>query len=349
MEIIKMSFENKTNITINTKGLKYNIQHTYDLCKEKSIDLAVVSKSICADETLISIIEDSCAGTIADSRLDNFEKIKTTKTKMLIRPCTPYEVSDVVRLCDISFQTNLGTVQELDKAAAAASKTHNVLIMLDIGDMRDGIYYTNEDLILGLAKYIHDSNNLCLAGIAANYNCFKGLLPDENNMSRLSHIRHLLDEYFDVEEPIVSGGTSSSISLLTSSDITIPPEITQFRVGEAIMLGRDPSDNSFIEGYDTDVFTLNAPLLEVLEKPVDDSSDKTMLRGVLAVGKQDLLIQHLIPIDENIKFLGGCSDELVLDLTNSPNYKVGDTVSFKLEYGALMSAFARVFIKRIYN
>ena len=156
----------------------------------------------------------------------------------------------------------------------------------------------------------------------------------------------MLEPYFDVDQPIVSGGTSSSISLLKNDNITIPKEITQFRIGEAIMLGRDPSDNSFIDGYETDVFTVNAPLIEVGEKPVDG---KSMLRGILSIGKQDLVTEHLVPVDSNIKVLGSCSDEMILDLSNTSGYKTGDMFSFLPEYGALMSGFARVFINRIYE
>lgn len=341
-----MSIKHKPNITIKTNKLKYNIQHSFDLCKGKSIDLAVVSKSICADSRIMEIIEESCVSTIADSRLDNFKKFTTTKTKLLIRPCTPFEVDEVIDLCDISFQSNIETVKALCKAASAKGVTHKVLIMLDIGDMRDGIYHTDRDTILTLADYIHHSQNLLLAGIAANYNCFKGLLPTEENMGILADIKHMLEPYFDVDQPIVSGGTSSSISLLKNDNITIPKEITQFRIGEAIMLGRDPSDNSFIDGYETDVFTVNAPLIEVGEKPVDG---KSMLRGILSIGKQDLVTEHLVPVDSNIKVLGSCSDEMILDLSNTSGYKTGDMVSFLPEYGALMSGFARVFINRIYE
>ena len=82
------------------------------------------------------------------------------------------------------------------------------------------------------------------------------------------------------------------------------------------------------------------------EKPVDG---KSMLRGILSIGKQDLVTEHLVPVGSNIKILGSCSDEMILDLSNTSGYKTGDMVSFLPEYGALMSGFARVFINRIYE
>lgn len=338
------------NITINLEKLKYNIQHSYKLCKDKSVNLAVVAKSICADSHIIDVINSTEVTTIADSRPDNFAKMKTSKIKLLIRPCVPNETDAVVKYSDASFQTELETVKKLGLSAENQNRQHKVLIMVDLGDLRDGILYTDEAAILEMAEYIHNHKFLQLAGIAANYNCFLGLLPDARNMGDLAHIRNMLEPYFDVDEPIVSGGTSSSISLLTGSDIDIPSEINQFRIGEAVMLGRDPSDNTFIGGYKTDVFTLNVPLLEVHCKPSNLSKpNELMRRGVLSIGKQDLQTEHLIPVDNRIRILGACSDECVIDLDNAPEYKAGDMISFNLEYGALMTLFAGSFFNRIYD
>lgn len=333
------------NITINLDKLKYNIQHSYDLCKAKSIDLVFVSKSICGDTHIMAIVEETPVKIIADSRLDNFAKMNTTKTKMLIRPAVMQEAKAVVSLTDISFQTELDTIKAIETESVNQNKTHDILLMIDIGDFRDGIQYTDTDKIWATATYIHESKSLRLAGIAANYNCFLGLLPDTDNMTALADIFNNLKPLYDIESPILSGGTSSSVSLLTN-DAFIPAEISQIRMGEAIMLGRDPADNTFIKGYNTDVFTLEVPIIEVQNKTLTDGSK--MLRGVLAIGKQDLQTDRIIPYDEKIKILGACSDECVIDLSDAPEYKSGDTIKFMMEYGALMTAFAGQFINKIY-
>lgn len=343
--IIMNSFS-PVNITINLDKLKYNIQHSYDLCKEKSIDLVFVSKSICGDKNILAAVEETPVKIIADSRLDNFAKMNTTKTKMLIRPAVIQEADALVTLTDISFQTELDTIKALEAAALNQSKIHDILLMIDIGDLRDGIQYTDKDKIWDTATYIHESKNLRLVGVAANYNCFLGLLPDTDNMTTLAEVFNLLKPLYDTDKPILSGGTSSSVSLLTNKDAFIPSEISQIRMGEAIMLGRDPADNTFIDGYATDVFTLEVPIIEVHKKKLSDGTE--MLRGVLSIGKQDLQTDRIIPYDERIKILGACSDECVIDLSNAPEYKSGDIVKFMLEYGALMTSFAGQFINKIY-
>ncbi len=340
-----MNSFNQVYVTINLTALKENIQHTYELCKKKSIDLAVVAKSICADERILEVIEESPADTIADSRLDNFYCMNTKKKRFLIRPASVMEAEAVALYSDISMQTSLTTVKEIDLAAKKNGKVHDILIMIDLGDLRDGIYYTDHETILEMAEYIHKSSNLRLAGIGANYNCFSQLLPNNENMNIISDLFHKLKPFYDTDSPIVSCGNSSSVTLLTENTYEIPREINQFRMGEAIVLGRDPADNTTIPGYRYDAFTMEAALIEVYEKPVDG---KIMRRGVLSVGKQDLMIDYIFPIDERISVLGACSDECVIDLSNAPEYKTGDLIKFRLEYNALMTLFACSFFQKKY-
>lgn len=342
-----MNLLSKVYITINLDKLKYNISHTFDLCRAKSINLAPVVKSICADQSIIDCFNASPVSIIADSRLDNFAKMKTDKEKFLIRPSVASEAKDVVKYCDTSLQCDIKTIMALDQAAKDTGNTHNIILLIDVGDLRDGILYCQQDTILSCAAFVHTSENLKLAGIATNYNCFLGYLPNDENMKELVKLHNLIAPFYDTDNPVISGGNSSSVSILLSKENSFPGEFNQLRMGEAIMLGRDPSDNTFIPGYETDVFTLFAPLIEVYEKktPAGD----IMRRGVLAIGKQDLQLDHIIPRDNRIKVLGGCSDECVVDLTQALEIKSGDELAFDLEYGALMTAFAGSFINKKYT
>lgn len=341
-----MNLLSKVYITINLNKLKYNIQHTLDLCKGKSLNLVPVVKSICGDQHIIDCFNIFNLSTIADSRLDNFRRMTTDKNRFLIRPAALYEAEDTVKYSDTSLQCDLKTIMALDKAAKEAQHTHDIILLIDLGDLRDGILYSDQDTLLSCAAFIHTSSNLRLVGIATNYNCFLGYLPNQDNMQELVKLHKLLIPFYDTDTPIVSGGNSSSVSILISEKECFPAEFNQLRMGEAIMLGRDPADNSFIPGYETDVFTLHVPLIEVYEK--ETPSGDTMRRGILAIGKQDLQLDHIIPRDSRIKVLGGCSDECVVDLSSSPDYQSGEELTFDLEYGALMTAFAGSFISKKY-
>lgn len=341
-------YKTTNELIINKNHFLYNLNHGYELCKKQNINLTFVTKSLCADPILIELIDSSPINRIADSRIANFAKMNSSKEKFLIRPCSPSEAFDVVENSDLSIQTELDTIIALESAAKELTLTHNIILLVDLGDLRDGIMYTDKELLLRIAKYICNSEFLNLTGIAANFNCFANLQPTYENMSVLNKLNDLIKDYYNTDTPTISGGNSSSILYFVNNELKMPDYITELRMGEVILLGRNPSSNTFVEGFKYDVFTLESTLIEVKTKTfVEDGTTYTMKRGVIALGQQDLQISHLLPIDDNIKIIGACSDECVLDLGNT-NYKVGDKIAFNLEYGALMSAFASHFIARLY-
>ena len=72
-------------------------------------------------------------------------------------------------------------------------------------------------------------------------------------------------------------------------------------------------------------------------------------RAILAIGKQDISIKGLIPVDERINILGGSSDHLILDITHASNkYEVGDIVDFRVDYGCLLVAMTSPYIAKYY-
>jgi len=69
-----------------------------------------------------------------------------------------------------------------------------------------------------------------------------------------------------------------------------------------------------------------------------------MKRGILAVGRQDVVPEGLTPFDSGIEVIGASSDHTILDLTPSGNaYEVGDILRFRLSYGALLALSTSVF------
>lgn len=346
-------------LKISLDKLRHNIQHSIDLCKAKSIDLVVVSKSICADQKIIDVINEFPIKTIADSRIANFAKMKTDKNKLLIRPTAPKEAYDLIRYCDISCQSNLDSLKAIGDMCVRENTTHEILLMIDMGDLRDGLVFTDSEQILKVARFVHEHPRLRLVGVATNYNCFYGLQPNNNNMNHFGKIHDLILNagLYDTDSPIVSGGNSSSITILNdTSKYTLDPVITDLRLGEVIVTGRDSHDKAIIDNYYSDVFVLEVPIIEIYEKPVNLGdvpegaavSDSRMRRAVLSIGRQDIYFEEMVPLDTRVKLLGASSDMAVLDIGDC-DYKVGDKMRFGLIYDALMTLYAGTFVKFIYE
>jgi len=119
-----------------------------------------------------------------------------------------------------------------------------------------------------------------------------------------------------------------------------------------------------MEGYHTDCFTLEAQLVEVKRKPsrpigdcganafgekVEFPDRGEMRRGICAIGRQDVVPGGLTPHDSRVEILGASSDHLIVNLTGAPDYKVGDVLSFNLDYGALLHAYTSEYVTKAYR
>ena len=61
-------------------------------------------------------------------------------------------------------------------------------------------------------------------------------------------------------------------------------------------------------------------------------------------------MDSLAPLDEKIEILGGSSDHLIVDVTESEKqYKVGDIIAFRPGYGALLKAFTSEYVAKEYK
>ena len=348
-------------ITADLRGLRENVDRCAQLCHDRGLSLAAVAKCIAPDERITSMLEDSLCDWIADARLDNLRALRTSKPRFLIRVAQPWEVDEVVRLAEISLQSEAGTAALLGKAAERAGVRHRVILSCDLGDLREGCFFENEDDIFRTAEAILASPALELYGVGMNLGCFGGVLPCAENMTGLVRIADALRQRYGIAAPVISGGSSTLIHHLLRDEVV--PGINNCRIGELWLTGHDPGLGVDIDGYRHDAIRLTAQLVEVKNKPskpigpiggdafgvVHERPDMGLMRrGILACGKQDVDLDGMIPVDGRVRVLGGSSDYTILDLTDAPEYAVGDTLDFRLQYGAVLRAFSSRYIERRY-
>ena len=74
---------------------------------------------------------------------------------------------------------------------------------------------------------------------------------------------------------------------------------------------------------------------------------REVLRALLNVGREDVDIDGLTPLDKRLKVLGGTSGYLVLDVSAAEGeLKVGDEIIFTLNYSALLAAMTSEYVKK---
>ena len=352
-------------IVLDTKKLAANYKYLNSLFKKNDIQWTVVSKLLSGNKMYLTELLKLGVQQVSDSRVSNLKTIKTINPDIetiYIKPPARRSVPGVVRYADISMNTEIDTIKRLSKEAQKQDKIHKIIIMIELGELREGIM--GEDFIDFYAQ-VFNMKNIEVVGIGANLSCLYGVLPNQDKLIQLSLYEQLIEAKFNKQIPYVSGGSSVTIPLIFQS--LLPKGINHFRVGETLFLGTDVYNNTTLKKMNSDVFMLYSEIIELSEKPIvpmgemgtnvdghtfsfDDSDiGSTAHRAIIDLGLLDVDQNHLEPVDESISFVGASSDMLVIDLgENSKNYKVGDLLEFKMDYmGALRIINSKYIEKRL--
>lgn len=347
-------------LEINIPKLKKNLKAISNLLKKNNLTLTMVTKAYCADKHIVSeLAKTNLIDYLADSRIENLENLKEINIpKILLRIPMLSEISKLIDYVDISFNSEYETIKKINDEAKKKDKIHKIVIMVDLGDLREG-FFEEKDLFENIEK-IKKLENISIIGIATNLTCYGAVLPSEENLSRLVNIAEKLKTEYKLDIQMVSGGNSSSLFLINQGKL--PKGINNLRIGEAILLGRETAYGEKIDGTFDDAFKLICEVVEnkkkvsvpIGEQGMDAFGNKPifidkghMQRIILAIGRQDVAVDSLIPIDEKIEVIGASSDHTIIDITNSDNrYTIGDKIEFKLGYSGIMSASTSKYVKK---
>lgn len=348
-------------VEVNLSKITHNAKEVLSMCNKKGINVIGVTKVFCAEESIVQAILNGGITHIGDSRIQNLKKLKDIDCKKtLLRISMESEAEDVVKYSDISMNSELNTIQVLSRAAKSLNKVHNIVLMVDVGDLREGVLV---DDVISVVREILKLDNIKLLGLGTNVTCYGGVLPDKNNLGKLIKLKNDIKSLFNIELPIISGGNSSSLYMVLNN--TMPKEINQLRIGEGIVLGRETAFGEPISNCYDDAFILKGEIVEIKNKPTVPTGtigmdafgqkphfeDKGIRkRAIIAIGRQDIRVEGLIPLDRNISIFGASSDHLILDVTDSTKQlKVGDIVEFKIDYGCLLAAMTSQYVKKYYE
>lgn len=338
---------------MNFKKLKHNYEFLDKLFKSNNIQWAVVSKVLCGNKLYLAELMNLRIEQICDSRLTNLKSIKLINEKIetiYIKPPSKREITSIIKFADISVNTEISTIKSLSKAAKKMNKVHKIFIMIEMGELREGVL---RDEFIKFYEKVFKLENIEVVGIGTNFSCLYGVLPNADKLIQLSLYEQLIEAKFNRNILFVSGGSSVVIPLMLSN--ILPKGINHFRVGETLFLGTDIYHNKLIDGMEYDIFKLYAEIIELTEKPSIPSGDlgtnvegkdfefntneigKESYRAIINLGLLDVDEKHIWPSDKNIEFVGASSDMIVIDLKNNPkNYKVGDSLEFKMDYMGIL-------------
>ena len=348
-------------ITIDLSRIERNAKAVVSRCAQSGIQVFGVTKGTCGmPQVARAMLRGGVVG-IAESRFENIRRLRDSGVQcpiMLLRSPPLSRAEEVIRTVDISLQSELAIIRELSRIAERLGRVHDVILMIDLGDLREGIW--PNDLLPTIEKIL-EMRGVRVAGVGTNLTCFGAIVPTEENLSQLEGHAYKVERVTGLRLDWVSGGNSSSLPLLLTG--RMPKGINNLRIGEAILQGgRDTFLDQPWDELDRDAFRLSGELLEVKTKPsmpigksgVDAFGQKPFfmdegdrLRGIANIGREDVIVEGMMPINPGVRVLGASSDHLVLDLTDAnPPLQVGDRVDFRLNYGAMLAVMTSEYVEK---
>ena len=361
------SMERYPVLEINLKKLYDNTKIVTKLCGDYGIKVAGIIKGFGGIEEGAEEMAKGGCYQIGSSRIEQLKALRDRGLEvplLLVRIPMMCEIKDVIKYSDLCLVSEKETLNLLNKEAESQNRKYGVVLMYDLGDLREGVFHKEE--LIPLAEYVeYELSNLYLEGVGSNLSCYGSVAPTAENLGRLADAASAIEEKLNRKLNIVSGGGTTTLPLMVRGGV--PKKINHLRIGEGINNTQDLPLywDTHIEGLDPDVFILKAQIVELNEKPSHPIGQLTVnafgdlphyedrgirKRAIAALGNQDLGdSSRLVPKDKDMIVLGASSDHTILDIHDCrKEYKLGDIVEFNILYQAmLMSSLSDYVHKKI--
>lgn len=347
-------------LTIDLDKIEHNARTVVRLCQQEGIEVSGVTKGVCGLPDVARAMLRGGVSAIADSRLENIHRLKAADIDVyyiLLRVPPLSAAEEVVASVDMSLNSELVVLEALSEAAIAQGKRHDVMLMVDLGDLREGIWPGD---VIAFTKQALTLHGIHIKGLGTNLACFSGVVPSTDNMNRLIELAHDIDRQFEHKIEWISGMNSSGFDMIGLH--TMPRHINHARIGEAILLGRETIHRNPLPDTYQDAFVLHGEVLELKTKPSAPTGELgedafghhpgftdrgDIERALVNIGREDVDVDGIVALDPGIAILGASSGYLVVDVSAAEKkLGVGDELAFSLNYGALVAAMTSEYIRK---
>jgi predicted amino acid racemase len=348
---------------VDLAKIEGNARAIVTLCEGHGIAVSGVTKGTCGSPEVARAMLRGGVASLGESRLENVRRLRAAGIAspiLLLRVPALSRVDEVVEAVDLSLDSELAVLEGLDAAARRRGRTHPVILMVDLGDLREGVW---PDDLVPLARAASRLPGVRIVGLGTTLTCYGGVLPTADRMERFAALAGDVEGVLGRPLAWLSGGSSSALPLILEGGM--PARVNHLRIGEAILLGRETVRREPWPGTAQDAFRLHAEVVERKRKPSVPDGPRTAdafgrhrafedrglrERALLDVGREDVDVEGLIPLEAGVEVLGASSDYLVVDVTDARReLRVGDELAFGLSYGALLAAMDSDYVEKRYE
>lgn len=226
-------------LEVDLSILRSNARQVITRCQQQGIRVCGVVKGVDGLPEVARAMRLCGAEELGTSRLEQVERCRAAGVGgpwLLIRIPGLSELPDVVRLCETSLQSERVTLDALEEECVLQGKTHRVIVMADLGDLREG-FWDKDEMVDVCVHVERELPHVELAGVGVNLTCYGSTKPTPEKMQALLAIAARIEKRIGRKLEIVSGGATSSYTLVHWG--TMPAGINHLRIGENILLGKD--------------------------------------------------------------------------------------------------------------
>ena len=354
---------------VNLDAIQKNAQVLCGICAKNGISVAGMIKFSDGDLQVAKAYRDGGCAQIGVSRAVHLRPLKEaypeTET-LLTRSPVRADLEVCARYADLSLHSDPDVLVALNEEAGKWGTRPGIILMLDVGDLREGV--DNVPELVELAKLCESLPNLRLRGVGTNHACLNGVLPTYENLSFLVEGAEAVEAVIGRKLDLISGGSSINLLLLRDGVNQMPPRVNHLRLGGTIANPRNIRVNRGVTfpGLREDTMTLSAEIVEIHEKASAPKGQSTKnwagetvtqtdkgrrLRAILALGSQDIGdAAGLIPLEDGVEVVGCSSDHTIVDVTESgKTWRSGDILSFRTRYAHMLYAFTGKHIQVAYH
>ncbi|PLW93413.1 MAG: amino-acid racemase [Marinilabiliales bacterium] len=357
---------------INVTEIRNNIIKLSEYLKKHKIKWSLITKVFSGDKEIMQhiltpdIVKD--IHSVGDSRLSSLKRLKDWNKDLVtiyLKPPAHAYIEDVIDYADISLNSSYKTIQALDKVAKKRNKIHKVIIMVELGELREGV---NREDLFDFYDKVFKLENIEVVGLGSNLGCMYGVEPTYDKLLQLNLYKEVIETRHNSKLPLISGGSSITLPLLETG--MVPKDINHFRIGEAAFFGTSPLENTQFLDLCTDTFNFYTQIIELEEKQIvpdgvindasighsadinDEDIGKTAYKAILDFGLLDVDREGLTPDDKDITFVGITSDMTVVDIGDNKDengkqkYKIGDKICLDPDYISVARLLNSRFIER---
>ena len=338
----------KLTLDINRDILSRNWSVLKSYLDDKDFSITIVSKVVQSHPALLEVMEELGIQVIADSYPQNLSSGQFSE-RWTLCITSPQDALNVIRGSNLSVHSNFVTLQEFQSACKQADESHEVLLMIDMGDWREGFPV---DFLLQNLDKLENIDPLVIRGLAINLSCFAGVQLADKHINELLEVATKIREKVSIK--MLSIGNSSALPYLESWNQIhrkFWPDIDwNVRIGEALFCGTLPGTSKSILGL-ANAFRLKLPIVEAHQKEhtintedlvpnsfgevfKTEPKDK-MQRILLGAGRVDFDPQY-INFPNYLEWIGSSSDLTVL-VNHGDSLQVGGFVDCTPNYHTIMN------------